>query len=96
MRRRRVGCMAVTDSSSVAVAATCTVSLLYRRGELHYLFDRRFAPRMLAMSMAGTVTTSLTLIYGLRHIDAVAGTILLQTEPIYSLLLATIVQLVPS
>src|SRR6266404_4917349 len=41
--------------------------------------------------MAGTVTTSLTLIYGLQRIDAVVGVILMQTEPIYSLILATVV-----
>jgi drug/metabolite transporter (DMT)-like permease len=40
--------------------------------------------------MAGSVATSLTLIFGLREIDAVAGVILLQSEPLYSLLLSTI------
>ena len=39
--------------------------------------------------MAGTVATSLTLIYGLAKIDAVAGVILLESEPVYSLLMAT-------
>ena len=42
------------------------------------------------MSMAGTVMTSLTLTYGLTRIGAVAGVLLLQTEPVYSLVLSTI------
>ena len=40
--------------------------------------------------MAGTVMTSLTLTYGLTRISAVAGVLLLQTEPVYSLILSTI------
>ncbi len=38
----------------------------------------------------GSVATSLTLVFGLRKIDAIAGVILLQSEPLYSLLLSTI------
>ena len=34
--------------------------------------------------------TSLTLTYGLTRIGAVAGVLLLQTEPVYSLVLSTI------
>ena len=41
--------------------------------------------------MVGTVTTSLTLIYGMQHIDAIATVILLQLEPVYSLILSVIV-----
>jgi drug/metabolite transporter (DMT)-like permease len=55
------------------------------------LLDRRYLPRLFAMSMSGTVMTSLTLIYGMRHIDAIAGVILLETEPVYSLVLSVIV-----
>jgi drug/metabolite transporter (DMT)-like permease len=40
--------------------------------------------------MAGTVMTSLTLTYGLTRIGAVAGVLLLQTEPVYSLILSMI------
>lgn len=75
----------------VAIAALCTVPVLYLRGELGKLFDRRYLPWLMAMSMAGTVTTSLTIIYGLERIDAVAGVILLQTEPVYSLVLSTVI-----
>jgi drug/metabolite transporter (DMT)-like permease len=76
---------------AVVVASLCTLPLLYVRGELRYLTDRRYAGRLFLMAMSGTVATSLTLIYGLRHIDAVAGVILLQAEPVYSLILATMV-----
>jgi len=35
--------------------------------------------------------TSVTMIYGMQHIDATATVILLQTEPVYSLILSTVV-----
>lgn len=75
----------------VSIAALCTLPILYVRGELPMIFDRRYAPRLFLMSMAGTVATSLTLIYGLQKIGAVAGVILLQTEPVYSLILSVAV-----
>jgi drug/metabolite transporter (DMT)-like permease len=40
--------------------------------------------------MVGTVATTLALIYGLRRIDAVEGVILLESEPVYSLILASV------
>jgi drug/metabolite transporter (DMT)-like permease len=79
-------CAAVTT-----IASLCALPILYRRGELAKLLDRRYLPRLFAMSMSGTVMTSLTLIYGMRHIDAIAGVILLETEPVYSLVLSVIV-----
>jgi len=79
-------CAAVTT-----IAATCALPILYRRGELPKLFDRRYLPWLVAMSMSGTFLTSLTLIYGMEHIDAIASVILLQTEPVYSLILSTVV-----
>jgi drug/metabolite transporter (DMT)-like permease len=79
-------CAAVTT-----IASLCALPILYRRGELAMLLDRRYLPRLFAMSMSGTVMTSLTLIYGMRHIDAIAGVILLETEPVYSLVLSVIV-----
>jgi drug/metabolite transporter (DMT)-like permease len=78
-------------TGAVVVAAVCSVVSMLRHGELGTLVARRFGSRLFAMAMVGTVATSLTLTYGLERIDAVAGTILLQTEPIYSLVLATIV-----
>jgi len=75
----------------VSIAALCTIPVLAIRGELQILFDRRYMPTLLAMSMSGTVTTSLLLIYGFRQINAVAGVILMQSEPVYSLVLSTIV-----
>ncbi len=79
-------CAAVTT-----IAAMCALPILYRRGELPKLFDRRHLPWLIAMSMTGTVMTSLTLIYGMRHIDAIATVILLQMEPVYSLILSVVV-----
>jgi len=63
---------------------------VYARGELSRLVERRYRMRLMTLSIIGTVVTTLTLIFGLRRIDAVAGTLLLQSEPVYSLLLATL------
>ena len=79
-------CAAVTT-----IAASCALQILYARGELATLFDRQHLPWLLAMSMTGTVMTSLTLIYGMQRIDAIATVILLQTEPVYSLILSVVV-----
>lgn len=79
-------CAAVTT-----IAAMCALPILYHRGELATLFDPRYLPWLFAMSMAGTVMTSLTLIYGMQHIDAIATVILLETEPVYSLILSVVV-----
>jgi drug/metabolite transporter (DMT)-like permease len=72
------------------VATICVLPVVYARGELGTLVGRRYRMRLLAISIIGTVVTTLTLVFGLRRIDAVAGTLLLQSEPIYSLLLATL------
>ncbi len=72
------------------VATLCVLPVVYARGELGLLVDRRYRMRLLTLSIIGTVVTTLTLVFGLRHIDAVAGTLLLQSEPVYSLMLATL------
>jgi drug/metabolite transporter (DMT)-like permease len=72
------------------VATLCVLPVVYMRGELGALVDRRYRIRLLMLSIVGTVVTTLTLVFGLRRIDAVAGTLLLQSEPVYSLLLATL------
>ena len=77
-------------TGAVVIAAICSAIAMTRQHKLAVLFVPRFRMRMFAMSMVGTVATSLTLTYGLTRIDAIAGTILLQTEPVYSLILATI------
>jgi drug/metabolite transporter (DMT)-like permease len=77
-------------AGSMTVAASILAVVMWRRGEIATLFSRRWTPRLIALSMAGSVATSLTLIFGLRRIDAIAGVILLQSEPLYSLLLSTI------
>ena len=77
-------------AGSMTVAASILAVVMWRRGEIGALFSRQWTPRLIALSMAGSVATSLTLIFGLRKIDAIAGVILLQSEPLYSLLLSTI------
>jgi terminal-alkyne amino-acid exporter len=72
------------------VATLCVMPVVYARGEMGMLLDRRYRMRLLLLSIVGTVITTLTLIFGLRRIDAVAGTLLLQSEPVYSLMLATL------
>ncbi len=72
------------------VAASSVLPVLWLRGELGSLIDRRYRLRLMGVAIAGTVVTTLTLTYGLRHIDAVAGILLLQSEPVYSLLLASL------
>jgi drug/metabolite transporter (DMT)-like permease len=76
-------CSVMTAAVSASIMLICT-------GEISLLFDLRYRRRLFAISMTGTVATALALIYGLRKIDAIAGIILLETEPVYSLLLATI------
>ncbi|MGA8570461.1 MAG: DMT family transporter [Candidatus Binataceae bacterium] len=72
------------------VATLCVLPVIYARGELGLLVDRRYRMRLLTLSIIGTAVATLALVFGLRHIDAVAGTLLLQSEPVYSLLLATL------
>ncbi|MGO9602291.1 MAG: DMT family transporter [Candidatus Binataceae bacterium] len=78
-------------TGAVVVASICCVPFMYARGELKLLFARRFRLRLAMMSMVGTMMTSLLLTFGLTRINAIAATILMQTEPVYSLILATIV-----
>ncbi len=78
-------------AAAVSIAALCLSCMLYRRDELGALVEPRYLPRLFSISIAGTVVTNLTLIYGLQRIDAVAGVLLLQSEPVYSLLLATLI-----
>ena len=78
-------------TGAVVVAAICSTIAMVKKRELGLLFQSRFRMPLFAMAMVGTVATSLTLTFGLTRIDAIAGTILLQTEPVYSLVLATIV-----
>ena len=77
-------------TGAVVFASICTIPLLLLSDELRLIVDRRYRARLLMMAMAGTVMTSLTLTYGLTRIGAVAGVLLLQTEPVYSLVLSII------
>src|SRR5208283_6000801 len=77
-------------TGAVVFASICTIPFLQFSGELRLIVDPRYRARLFMMSMAGTVMTSLTLTYGLTRISAVAGVLLLQTEPVYSLVLSTV------
>lgn len=77
-------------TGAVVFATLCTLPVLQFKGELRLIFDSRYRGRLLGVAMAGTVMTSLTLTYGLTRISAVAGVLLLQTEPVYSLILSRI------
>jgi drug/metabolite transporter (DMT)-like permease len=90
----RYGALAVDPLlfSTVAMAAAALSATIVAgwHGELATIFQRAYAPRLFALSMTGSLATALLLIYGLHKIDAVAGVILLESEPVYSLILATI------
>ncbi len=77
-------------AASVMIAAGCAAAMLACTGEIGLLLELRYLPRLVAISAIGTVATTLALIYGLRKIDAIAGVILLESEPVYSLILATV------
>jgi drug/metabolite transporter (DMT)-like permease len=55
---------------------------------LRPVFERRFALRLAAIALFGTVATTLLLLYGARLTDGVSTALLLQAEPVYSLVLA--------
>jgi O-acetylserine/cysteine efflux transporter len=76
---------------AMVAAAAAAIVIAGSQGELRPIFRRPYAPRLFWMSLSGSLATSLLLIYGLRHIDAVAAVILLESEPIYSLVLGTLV-----
>jgi drug/metabolite transporter (DMT)-like permease len=78
--------------STVAMVAAAISAMIVAGwyGELATIFRPVYAPRLFALSMTGSLATALLLIYGLHKIDAVAGVILLESEPAYSLILATI------
>jgi len=71
-----------------AVAALSMLPLARRQGSLALLATRPYRIRLVVFSLLGGVGTSLALIYGLRRVNAISGVLLLQVEPIYSLVLA--------
>ncbi len=78
-------------AGSAAVAAACAMSILPGAGGLGALGDPRYRWRLMAISLTGTFLPSLAMVYGLRRVNAVSAVLLLQTEPIYSLIIATLV-----
>lgn len=76
-------------SGSNLVAASCVLPLLQATDGIGMLVDRRYRLRLIAISLMGTFMTGLALVYGMRRVNAISGVLLLQTEPIYSLVIAT-------
>jgi drug/metabolite transporter (DMT)-like permease len=77
-------------STVAMVAAALSAAVVAGwNGEFVPIFAGPYAPRLFALSLTGSLATSLLLIYGLHQIDAVAAVILLESEPVYSLILAT-------
>src|ERR1700691_3887104 len=75
-------------TGAVVVTTMCTITLLHYKGELKLIVATRYRWRLMRIAMAGTVMVCLTLTSGLTRIGAVAGVLLLQTEPVYSLILS--------
>jgi drug/metabolite transporter (DMT)-like permease len=78
-------------SGSTIIAALCAFAWLGTGGDLAMLLDRRYRWPLAAISMMGSFLPSLAMVYGLRRVNAVSGVLLLQTEPVYSLVVATLV-----
>jgi len=72
-------------------AAAAMLPLLAAQGGVGQIFARAYRARLIAFAFLGSVSTSLALIYGLRHASAIAGVLLLQTEPVYSLMLTGLI-----
>ena len=72
---------------AMGAAALAAAAVAGWRGELRLIFARRYIARLFMLSMSGSLLTSVLLAYGLQEIDAVAGVILLESEPVFSLLL---------
>ena len=60
-------------AGSMTVAGSILAVVIWLRGEIGTLFSRQWTRRLVTLSIFGSVATSLTLIFGLRKIDAIAG-----------------------
>ncbi|MGO9061753.1 MAG: DMT family transporter [Candidatus Binataceae bacterium] len=78
-------------AGSAVVATICSLPLLGAGDGLGTLLNPRYRWRLMAISLAGTFVPSLCMVYGMRRVSAITGVLLLQTEPIYSLIVATLV-----
>ena len=90
--------LAVTGFDPLLYGAVCMVvagavaaGLAARRGELRLIFERKSLPRLVAIALAGTTVTTLLLLYGARGTDGVSAALLLQSEPVFSLVLTRLV-----
>lgn len=78
-------------SGAALVAAACALPILRTGDGFSILIDSRYRFPLAAISLVGTFLPSLAMVYGMRRVGAVSGVLLLQTEPVYSLAIATLV-----
>ncbi|SRR5579875_988630 len=78
-------------AGSAIVAAACALPILHRSDGLGLLLDRRYRLALAAIAIAGTVLPSLAMVHGMQRVNAVSAVLLLETEPVYSLIIATLV-----
>ena len=73
--------------AAVTIAAGVAVALATWRGELGRIFQMSLLIWLIPIALLGTTATTLLLFYGARLTDGVSTALLLQVEPVYSLLL---------
>lgn len=79
--------------SAAAVLVAAIVSLLFvaGRGELSRMFRPSLLPWLIPIALLGTTATTLLLFIGARLTDGVSTALLLQTEPVFSLVLVWLI-----
>jgi drug/metabolite transporter (DMT)-like permease len=78
-------------SGATVIAALSALSMVPAADGLGTFVDPRYRLPLLLISLAGSFLPALTLVYGLQRVNAVSGVLLLQIEPVYSLVIATLV-----
>jgi drug/metabolite transporter (DMT)-like permease len=78
-------------TGSTVIAALCALSTLWSGDGFGIFVDARYRLPLMGVSIAGSFLPGLAMIYGLQHVSAVSGVLLLQLEPVYSLAIATLV-----
>ena len=78
------------SAAAVSVAALVACVLAHARGELQQVFQRGTIGWLVPIALLGTTATTLLLLFGARLTDGISTALLMQSEPIYSLLLTRI------
>src|SRR5262249_22518066 len=74
-------------AGSSLIACACAMPIMRGGDGLGVLVEGRFRWLLAAISMVGSFLPSLAMVYGLRRVNAVSGVLLLQIEPVYSLVI---------